>query len=282
MYQWQVEYNTEMLNLFNNNNKWILTQVTGTSPAAATINESTIVGADGVRTTGKKTNKRNLVFTLHIRGDCERNREELYDIFTPKNEIRLYCTTTRKKVYIDGIVESNECDPYTNDQIMQISVLCPYPYFKDAIDRTTDNSIESNGFTFPFQVEYDESFIFGEMALDNSCILYNYGKIKTGITIDITLLSNYSSIKIYNYDNANEYIGFNHTFLADDIIHINTNQGAIDRATITRNGVTSNLLSKLMNGSTWIKLDTTVKVLTCYPENSMFVIYNNRDEVVAL
>ena len=85
MYDWKVEMNTLTLDLTNQEDKWILDSVKGTNPVSATFNESTMIGVDGVTINGSKRSKRNLVFMLDIVGDCEANREELYQFFTPKS-----------------------------------------------------------------------------------------------------------------------------------------------------------------------------------------------------
>ncbi len=280
MYDWRVEMNTLTLDLTNNEDKWILDKVKGTSPVSAAFNETTMIGVDGVTLNGSKRSKRNLVFTLYIEGDCEANRDELYQFFTPKNSLRLYCDTPYKKVYIDGVVETCECDPYTQSQVMQVSILCPDPQFKNVEAMDTHNVTTSGGITFPFSIEHDEVITLGETFLNNQVILYNNGRTEVGFNVNIELLSDTNKVLLYNVDNPNEYIGFAGEFVKGDVLHIDTNARIRNRATITRNGTTTSMMNKLIAGSTWIKLNTTVKVIGC--DGGHFMSFITRDEVVGI
>lgn len=280
MYDWRVEFNTLTLDLTNNEDKWVLEHVKGTNPVSATFNESTMIGVDGVTINGSKLSKRNIVFTFYIEGDCEENREELYQFFAPNNQVRLYCDTPLKNVYIDGYVETCECDPYTQSQVMQVSIVCPEPHFKNVESVDTNNVGASGGLTFPFSIEYDVSTTLGEMFLNNQVILYNNGRTTVGFSVDVELLNDADQVLLYNVDNRNEYIGFKGPFIKGDILHINTNARVRNRASVTRNGATNSIMNKLMQGSTWIKLDTSVKVIGCDDNN--YMSFNTRDEVIGI
>lgn len=276
MYDWRVVHNTVSLDLTNNEDKWILDNVKGTNPVQAAFNKTTMIGVDGISVNGSKRSERNLVFTFYIEGDCEANREELYQFFAPNNQIRLYCDTPYKNVYIDGYVETCECDIYTQSQVMQVSVLCPDPHFKNVESFDTNNIETSGGITFPFSIEHDETITLGEMFLNNQVILYNNGRTTVGFSVDIELLSDSNQVLIYNVDNKNEYIGFKGPFKKGDVLHIDTNPRVRTRATC--NGVS--MMNKLIAGSTWVKLDTSVKVIGC--DDGHYMSYNTRDEVIGI
>lgn len=276
MYDWRVEFNTLTLDLTNNEDKWILDHVKGTNPVQATFNESTMIGVDGVTLNGSKLSKRNLVFTFYIEGDCEENRDELYSFFAPNNQVRLYCDTPNKNVYIDGYVETCECDFYTQSQVMQVSIICPEPHFKNVNSLDKNNVETTGGITFPFSIEYDVSVTLGEMFLNKQVILYNYGRTVVGFSVDIEVFTDTDKLILYNADNKNEYIGFNGPFKKGDIIHINTNARVRNRATC--NG--ASMMNKLIAGSTWIKLDTTVKVIGC--DDNHYMSFNTRDEIIGI
>ena len=280
MYDWKVEFNTLTLDLTNQEDKWILGSVKGTSPVPATFNESTLIGVNGVTLNGSKLSKRNLVFTFYIDGDCEANRDELYEFFAPGNSIRLYCDTPYKNVYIDGSVETCECEPYSQSEVMQVSVLCPDPHFKNIESIDTHNVETNGGLMFPFIIEHDEVVTLGEMFLNNQVILYNNGRTTIGFSVEIELLQDTNQVWLYNVDNPTEYLAFNGDFKKGDILQINTNARVRKRATFIRNGITYSLMNKLVAGSTWIKLDTSVKVIGC--DESHYMSFNTRDEVIGI
>jgi len=280
MYDWKVEHNTLTLNITNQEDKWILDKVKGTSPVPTTFNETTMIGVDGVTLNGSKRSKRNLVFTLFIEGDCEANRDELYEFFTPNNSVRLYCDTPYKQVYIDGVVETCECEVYEQVEVMQISVLCPDPHFKKVEATESFNMAQTGGITFPLSVEHDDTIILGEFFFNNQVILYNSGRTEIGFDVTIELFNDTNIVTLFNVDNENEYLSFSGDFKTNDILHINTNHRVRNRATITRGNVTTSLLNKLVAGSTWIKLNTDVKVIGC--NENCYMEFITRDEVVGL
>lgn len=280
MYDWKVEFNTLTLDLTNQEDKWILNQVKGTSPVSAAFNRSTMIGVDGITLNGSKLSERNLVFTFHIEGDCEANREELYQFFAPGNSLRLYCDTPYKNVYIDGHVETCECEIYTQSEVMQVSILCPEPHFKNVESIDTNNVETTGGITFPFSIDYEEVVMLGEMFLNNQVILYNDGRTIVGFNAEIELLQDTEMVKIYNVDNPLEYLSFRGQFKKGDVLYINTNTRARSRATYVRNGITYSLLNKLAPGSTWIKLDTVVKVIGC--DGGHYMSFNTRNEMIGI
>lgn len=277
MYNYTIMFNGNSLKLTGVQQLWQVRNVTGLNPVKATLNESNIVGAPGVKIVGSKMDKRAIVFTIRVNSPCEVNRAKLNEFLTPGSEITINIKTSLKEVNIKGVVESNEYEIYTNDQTMQVSVLCEYPYFKVTSSERTTYSVESTGgFQFPLKVNYNETIKFDELNIIDRLIIYNYGQIETGLELELEFYDKTTNPKIYNVDNQNEYFGFKGEFLPGDVIKINTNTLAKDKATLIRGGTSTKILRKLMSGITWLKVSN---VLALSVEGSAYLTVKNHDEL---
>lgn len=261
--------------------KWQIRKVTGLNPPATTVHESNVVGIAGVKKTGSKVGKRNIVFTIHINYPCEENRAELMAYLGSDSEITLHIETQHKDVYIDGTVETCEYDIYSQSQDMQVSIVCDYPYFKYAGERVTDSVISEGGFEFPLDVEYDDEVEFDTLTILDQMIIYNYGQITTGLEIELLFTEEVTNPKVFNVDDPTQYIGFNDTFYAGDVIKINTNTQAkaSEMALLIRGNKTTKLLSKLMSKPTWFKIKD---VLVLGVEGRMYMTITNHDELAGI
>lgn len=128
-------------------------KINGLNPPKATVNSSVNTTTDGSSVNSVRLTNRNIVIYVAINGDIEVNRIELYKYFPVKKNITLYFKNGKRNVYIEGVVELIECDLFTNRQVMQISVICPKPYFKEADYLVTSFGDISNLFYFPFSIE---------------------------------------------------------------------------------------------------------------------------------
>ena len=278
MYRYSVIYDGNVLNLSGVEKKWQIISVTGLNPPVATQNESNVVGAAVVKITGSNIGKRAIVFTIRINYPCELNRAELLSFLGSNNEITLHIQSKYKDLYIDGVVETNDYDIYTNSQIMQVSILCGYPYFKASEERVTKSIVSKGGFTFPFSVDYDKTVQFDEFDILDRLFLYNYGQIPTGLIIELDVYEN-SAVKVYNVDNENEFFTFNEELRAGDKVIINTNMWADEKCVIIRNGVKTKFMNKLVRGVTWFTLK---KVLVLGVSGKAYMTIRNHDEIAGV
>lgn len=164
--------------LLNEFNGYAVTDVSGLSPAAANVNITNIAAADGSLFNSAMIPQRNIVLTVYILNDVERNRQALYKFFSPKSDITLYFQNTSRKAHISGCVESFEGTFFSNAEVFQISVLCPKPFFIDDTEKTVSCSSGSTtidyggeyltGFTASFDVvasSTDASIVIGAKTL---------------------------------------------------------------------------------------------------------------------
>ena len=241
----------DVLTLTHNENYDFL-GVTGLNPPAATLNFSEIVGVDGSIFNSSKVKSRNLVFTIRPRDPVEQNRLALYKYFRIKQWCKIYYTNGSLNVQTEGYVETVETDLFSNAETMQISVICPKPYFESLFEIYSDVSRLLSLFEFPFAIE-KEGIEFSRIEVDSFTHIENVGDIDTGIIIEITARGTVKNPVIYNTNTGGKF-GVNITLNEYDQLIINTNPGE-KSVSVVRSGIQSNAINGLQSGIEWFLLD---------------------------
>lgn len=226
--------------------------ITGLNPPSAQLNTSTVSGMDGAMYNSGRLNTRNIVITAKINGNVEDNRQDLYRFCPTKEKVRFYFKNNNRDVYIDGYVDSVECDLFTNDERMQISIICPNPYFMDTEDTQVDGGSISSLFTFPFSIDIGSPIPFSNYVLDTTIVLYNDSDDQIGMLIDIDINADVSTLQIVNTDNGAVFT-LSYQFVDGDHITINTIKGQ-KAVTLLRDGIYYNIFSAMQRGSTFFQL----------------------------
>jgi phage-related protein len=252
MYTAKIENsNGEILTLTGNEPVYQVIDITGLNPPKAQINTSTIVGLDGAVFNSSKLETRNLVLTVKINGDIESNRQQLYNYFRTKSWCKFYFTNNNLDVSIEGYVESVECDLFTNNETAQISIICPYPYFKSLAETLQKLSHTNALFTFPFTINLNNPVVISEYTTGGINV-FNSSESDTGAMIEIDISNSVSSIEIKNTNTGDDFV-LNYAFQSGDKVIINTNKGQ-KSITLVRSGRVSNLFSALKQGSVFFQL----------------------------
>lgn len=129
-------------------------EITGLDPVKASVNVSPFGSVDGSAYVGSDVLSRNIVLTLGLNPDWdtwtyEALRRLIYSYFMPKRPTKLqFESDDIPPVEISGIVESAEVNHFSKSPEMQVSVVCPDPYFS-SIDPVviTGQSIRKGGAT---------------------------------------------------------------------------------------------------------------------------------------
>lgn len=261
MYTAKIENSSgESLILSQNEPEYQIVSITGLNPPNAQINTTAIAGLDGAKFNSSKLNTRNIVITLKLNGDVEANRLQLYQMFRTKEQCTFYYTTESRDVYIQGYVEAVEVNMFSNPELMQISIICTYPYFKSMAAIIADISNRIAAFTFPFSINIGSPIPFSLYIENRMTGVINDSESETGVLIEIDVLDTVNNIKITNSD-TEQFIAVQYAFLAGDKIAINTQKGS-KSISLTRNGATSNIFSALQQGSTFFQLEPGVNPFT--------------------
>lgn len=240
-----------LLELTNNENYNVI-KVTGLNPASATINTKSVTNLDGQKFNSSKVNMRNIVLTVLPVEPVDENRIALYEYFKVKQFVRIYYKNKLRDVYIDGYVETFEDDFFTNPQNIQISIICPKPYFK-SLDYGISNFLTIvNLFESPFSIP-EEGMAVSE-RLDNFTLdITNRGDVSTGIILHGIFTGNVSGLTIWD-KLTKARMAIEYEFDAGDELYIDTNKGQ-KSITLSRSGEKINLINYLADGSTWLILE---------------------------
>lgn len=240
----------EQLELTNNRN-YTVYKIDGLEPPTATINTSPVANFDGSRFNSSRTNERNIVIYLVIENDCEHNRINLYKYAKVKHKVVFYYKNSTRDVYIEGYVESMPIGFFDMKQHVQISILCPDPYFKSVNNKIVDFSTLKSLFVFPFA--YTEAGgAFSELEIGKEQSIVNGGDVENGIIIRIQATGRVLNPVIYNFT-KNEYFKINVDVFAGDEIILTTHKGK-KGVSLIHEGVTTNIINSVVFGSKWFQL----------------------------
>lgn len=125
---------------------FMVLDIQGLGPVNAAINTSPLGSMDGDTFVGTTVGPRNIVMTVKPNPNWTtwtpaKLRQELYKYFMPKQRVRLVFDTDEfADVEIYGYIETFEPDIFSKDGEIQISIICPYPYFT-AVTATVLNGV---------------------------------------------------------------------------------------------------------------------------------------------
>ncbi|WP_295218400.1 phage tail domain-containing protein [Ruminococcus sp.] len=248
----------EQLNLTATANQYMTSKIDGLNPPAGTISTSTYAGMDGSYLNNAFIEKRNVVISFQMRGiDIEKRRHLLYRVVKPSRYIKVFYKTAGIDVYTEGYVETCEISNFDTFTSGQISIICPDPYWYSTSAVYAYYSQVTGAFHFPFP-ESDTPFPLGIYSITDNIIIQNDGD-ETGFTIRIEASADETvpeiaavTPTIYNADTG-EYLQIKGEILKGDVITITTKTGN-KTVILTRNGVDSNIINRLVSGSTWLSL----------------------------
>ena len=249
----------DKLNLSSDKDYQLL-QVTGLTPPNALINTSKIATKDGSQFNSSTLDNRNIVLTIAPRGNVESSRINLYKYIKSKQYIKLYLTNGSRKVWIEGRVESIDGDLYENPQKLQVSIICPDPYFKAENEEIVSFSVVTEMFTFPFSitssgVEVSKTTIYSEQTV------YNDSDDEVGVVVEIFANSEVSNPAIHNLT-TDESFTIEYDMETGDKITLNTKRGE-KSVTLTKNGIESNIINHMTRDSKWFTLATGDNIFAC-------------------
>ena len=257
-------------------------KITGLGPVKADINITKLAIADGGVYNSSIANTRNIVFTLGLMPQpisVQNSRRLTYRYFPLKEKIKMEFWTEDRTYYTEGYVESNEPSIFSKDEETDISVMCPYPWFKEVIINGKENTdfinvdlfTTKSGFEFPFSNESLEKPLleFGTIISQNYKDVMYTGELQAGCTIEMIFKGPVERPVIYNnrtssvmvFDDKRLRAQTGDGFLPGDKLFINTEAGS--KNIILNRGVKSiNAFNILGQGSTWLTIDYGINRLS--------------------
>lgn len=260
----------QRLDLTNEKN-CVVVGIDGLTPPSADIATSAIAMNDGTRFNSATVNQRNIVIRLQLIADVENTRILLYRYFRIKQYCKIFYKNSNRDVYCEGYIETFENDRFAINNQVDISIICPSPWFKTLNEVVFDMSQVLPMFEFPFDIE-KEGEEFSVLNKNTRTTVINSGDIETGIIMELRATSDVVNPRIYNAD-TNEMIGLNFEMQGGDVIRISTVKGS-KYVRLIRDGVTSNIINALMKNPVWFQVSTGETPFTydCTSGNDFFSV----------
>lgn len=264
-----------VLELTHNEENYQVADITGLNPPNANINTSNYANGDGSSFNSSRIPNREIVITIYINGDIQKNRLELYKYFRNKELCKIYFEDDERNVFIEGYVQAFEVPRFVQKQVAQISILCPNPYFKDIDTIVQSISKSIKRFTFPFSINIDKPIAFSTIELEKITNVINDSESETGLIINVLFMGTVNKLEIRNIDTGKNFI-IDYEFMKNDKLVINCNRGS-KSVILTREAVEYNLIPYVRKGATFFQLgigDNKFSFLADEGANDMLVDIN--------
>lgn len=214
--------------------------IQGLDPVKAAVSTTAYGSVDGAVYTGSSVLTRNIVLTIRPNPDWkdwtfEKLRRTIYSYFMPKLPTRLvFYDDEIPPMEILGYVESCTANPFVKDVQIQVSIICPDPYFT-ALDPTVITGQSSDG-TAPTEIQYN-------------------GDIEAAFVVEVTRSAdpNPTSIGVQVGDPSLSYFNVPGATVNANMYFILSSLTGNKYAQNVQlgSGVITNLLNKVQQGSSW-------------------------------
>lgn len=240
----------EILSLTYNGN-YIVTKIDGLGPPKAILNISKVAGMPGGLFNSASIEVRNIVLTVYPQVPVEKNRLELYRHFQSGEWCKIYYSNDSVDVQIEGYVETPEPDIFSKTEKIQVSIVCPQPYFEGLKEIYTDISAVVSNFEFPFSIP-SSGIEFSYINYDLLAYVTNYGDVDTGVLIYLSARGEVVNPEIFSNITRGS-IKLNVTLQEHDQVVINTNSGQRS-IKLLRESSEIDLMNKIGKYPEWFKL----------------------------
>ena len=120
-------------------------------------------------------------------------------MFSLKSLTRFFLKMKNRDLKIVGYVEVIEGDLFVKDESIQISIICPRPYWESAQAISDELSYIVRKFEFPFSIENDGPIPISEYTTNPFVItVINRGDVECGAIFTVTFSGGCSNFVLYN------------------------------------------------------------------------------------
>ena len=223
--------------------------IDGLGPVNANVNTTQYGSIDGEYYSGSNVGKRNIVLTIGLNADWVNQtiadlRRILYSYFIPTTQVKLRFTSTHMaQVEIIGYVETCEPSIFSRDTEMQVSIICPQPYFKAVSPTETSGQTaaltDSSTVEIVYEGDIAAGFVLDVFSSGTDPVLSDGDEVRV---LSNTPSPQLLSVTVPGVDSTKQF-------------RLSTVEGDkfIQSVPIPEDVATS-LLGKLAPGSVWIKL----------------------------
>lgn len=254
---------------------FVVKSISGLGPAKGSVNVTDISSSDGAVFNSSRVGTRNIVLTLgfvsdhSIGRDIETVRHLTYKYFPVKKPLRLYIKTDKRHLMIDGYVESNEPDIFSQNEGCEISIICPDPYFYKVRDENGGDTLgfdaTEGGFFFVFSNEHlsDPRLHFADIKLMQEKTVDYQGETDTGVFIRAHFTGNVENLYIVKTSERKSMlidtsrlgavVGGENKFISGDDLLIDTRVGH-KSVKLIRNSMEYNIINCVDLDADWLTL----------------------------
>lgn len=208
---------------------YAVASVSGLTPPQGSVYTSELATKDGSIYNASRAQNRYITLLIYPQEQIEAARLALYQVFKLSKWVKLELQTKQRHVFIEGYVESMDGDLYENPQNLQISIVCPDPFFEAATGSTT--AIPTAG---------------------TAAAVANNGDDEAGAVFTLTATGACSNLSITN-ETTGQTFGLGLTLASGDKVTIDTRRGS-KRVTLLHEGVETNAINAMTAGSAWPQL----------------------------
>ncbi len=235
------------------NPAFTIINIDGLNPPDAIINTMQRAGHDGSMFNSAFVQDRQIIIDIAINGPAAVNRNRLFQFFRTARPIRLIYNNEFHGVYIDGYVQNAPVEYFGKKQTMQVTIICPDPFWHGTVPAEGSTDGHQALFEFPFSIEEGHPIPFSETYGDNAAYIWNPGTIECGVIIEIRATGAATNPRIY-HQNADTFFRVNTTLQSGDVLTIDTRTDH-KRVERLRSGTISNLIASRDLDSTWLQMD---------------------------
>lgn len=165
MYTLKIKNHRGEIYELTHNRRYAIMNISGLLLPQCNVNTTPAGTQDGDEYSSSRLNRRNIVINMVLQGDIEANRQHLYTIFPLHSPVTVYFRTANRDLQIDGYLEIIDGSPFEKRESVQISIICPDPYFRDGHPVTAETA-------------------------DGSCVIRNNGDTAIGFVAEVTVTTN--------------------------------------------------------------------------------------------
>lgn len=236
----------------NDGVRYIVTAVSGLNPPSASIFTAKSPNRKGAKYNGSTLDVRNIVLTIKILGDIEQNRNALYDWVDTEQYVKIYYKNEVKNVYCEGYVEDCDVDMFTDNEIMNVAIICDNPYWNDLLEIRADISTLLKHFTIPFAIDAIGA-PFSTIRESNVTSIFNSGA-ETGVQLYIHTTGEVKNLVIYNATNTTKKFMLRYTIPENWTIVIDTDGSPKTCKAYKPDGTVQNMMPFVGANPEWFTL----------------------------
>lgn len=252
MFELRLENINENIVDLNDGVRYEVISVSGLNPPSASLFTSKSPNRKGLKHHGSTLNERVVVIQIKLLGNVEESRNALYMWTEPEQYAKIYYQNGVKSVYCEGYVEACEVDMFSDNEVMNVEILCGDPYLKDMQEMLVEISNFLSQFVFPFAIE-SAGIPFSTLKESNVTSVVNAGA-ETGVQFLIRCTEPITSLVIFDADNTTRQFKINRSFDASWQIIIDTEGSPKTCKAIGPDGSVENILRYVSGSPTWFNL----------------------------